>query len=145
MALSDLPDTYLADFGVDCVAGSITGKGILDMPTEVLAGDMVLSVDYQLTARADQFGDLEYGSEISVNGVAYTVRDSRLIDDGIMCQLSLQRSVATSLTVSDTPIDGNGADVSIDDLGIAQLDPEIDGGSAGTSYLEGNVIDGGAA
>jgi len=145
MALTDLPDTYLADFGVDCVAGSITGKGVLDMPTEVLAGDMVLSVDYMLTARADQFGDLAYGSEISVNGTAYTVRDARLIDDGIMCQISLQRSVSTGITTAETAIDAGDSDDVIDDLGIAQLDPELDGGTAGSSYLEGNAIDGGAA
>jgi hypothetical protein len=49
------------------------------------------------------------------------------------------------LQQSTTAIDAGDVDDVIDDLGNAQLDPELDGGSAGSSYLEGNVIDGGAA
>ena len=145
MALTDLPDSYLADFGVDCVAGSITGKGILDMPGQVLAGNMVLSTDFTLTAKAADFGDLLYDSEITVNGVAYVVRETRLIDDGLFCEISLQRSVATTMSTAATAIDAGDSDDSVDDLANAQLDPEVDGGSASSSYLDGNTIDGGAA
>jgi len=145
MALTDLPDTYLADFGVDCVAGSVTGKGILDMPSQVVAGDMVLTTDYALTAKAADFGNLVYGSEITVNGAAYTVRETRLLDDGIFCELALQRSVATSVITAVTALDAGDSDDSVDSLGIAELNPEVDGGTAGTSYLEGNDLDGGAA
>ena len=145
MALTDLPDSYLADFGVDCVAGSVTGKGILDMPGQVLAGDMVLSTDFTLTAKAADFGDLLYDSEISVNGVAYVVRETRLIDDGLFCEISLQRSVATAVTTASTALDAGDSDDTVDDLANDQLDPELDGGTAGSSYLDGNTIDGGAA
>jgi hypothetical protein len=145
MAITEDLDIFLADFGVSCTAGAITALGILDMPMEVLAGDQVLSTDYTLTARASDFGDLQYGAEISVNGVPYTVRETRLIDDGAMCQIGLMRSVATSLTEPDTPIDGNGSEVAIVDLGNEQLNPELDGGTASSSYLEGNDLDGGAA
>ncbi len=145
MALTDLPDSYLADFGVDCVAGSVTGKGILDMPGQVLAGDMVLSTDFTLTAKAADFGDLLYDSEISVNGVAYVVRETRLIDDGLFCEISLQRSVATGVTTASTALDAGDSDDTVDDLANEQLDPELDGGTAGSSYLDGNTIDGGAA
>ena len=145
MAITEDLDIFLADFGVSCTAGAVTAQGILDMPMEVLAGDQVLSTDYTLTARASDFGDLQYGAEISVNGVPYTVRETRLIDDGAMCQIGLMRSVATSLVEPDTPIDGNGSEVAIVDLGNEQLNPELDGGSASSSYLEGNVLDGGAA
>jgi len=145
MALTDLPDSYLADFGVDCVAGSVTGKGILDMPGQVLAGDMVLSTDFTLTAKAADFGNLLYDSEISVNGVAYVVRETRLIDDGLFCEISLQRSVATGVTTASTALDAGDSDDTVDDLANEQLDPELDGGAAGSSYLDGNTIDGGAA
>lgn len=145
MALIDLPDSYLADFGVDCVAGSVTGKGILDMPGQVIAGDMVLTTDFTLTAKAADFGDLLYDSEITVNGVAYVVRETRLIDDGLFCEISLQRSVATTMSTAATAIDAGDSDDSVDSLGIAELNPEVDGGGAGSSYLEGNVLDGGAA
>jgi len=145
MALTDLPDVYLADFGVDCVAGSVSGKGILDMPTEVVAGDMMLSTDYVLTAKSSDFGDLVYNSQITVNGTAFTVRDNRLAGDGMFCELSLQRSVETPITTSTTAIDGGDVDDTVDDLGLEKLDPELDGGSAGSSYIEGNTVDGGAA
>ena len=145
MALTDLPDSYLADFGVDCVAGSVTGKGILDMPGQVLAGNMVISTDFMLTAKAADFGDLLYDSEITVNGVAYVVRENRLIDDGLFCEISLQRSVATTMSTAATAINAGDSDDSVDDLANAQLDPEVDGGSASSSYLDGNTIDGGSA
>ena len=143
--LTDDPTIYLADFGVSVTAGAVSALGILDMPMEVLAGDQVLSTDYTLTAKAADFGDLQYGSEVNVNGVPYTVRETRLIDDGQFCQIGLMRSVATSLTTAATAVDAGDSDDVIDDLGNAQLDPELDGGSAGSTYIEGNVIYGGAA
>jgi len=145
MALTENLDAFLADFGVSVTAGAVSALGILDMPMEVLAGDQVLSTDYTLTARASDFGDLIYGSEVNVNGVPYTVRETRLIDDGAFCQIGLMRSVATALQETSTAIDAGDVDDVIDDLGNAQLDPELDGGAAATSYLEGNAIDGGAA
>jgi hypothetical protein len=133
------------EFAVDCTAGSITAKGIMDMPTEMVAGGAVLSTDYLLTAKASDFGDLVYGSEINVNGVPYTVRDASLVGDGKIVELSLQRSVATSVSEVNTPINAGDSDDSVDSLGIAQLDSGLDGGTAVTSYLDGNVINGGAA
>ena len=83
---------FLADFGVSCTAGAVTALGILDMPSQVLAGDMVLSTDYTLTAKASSFGGLQYGDAITVAGVAYTVREAQYIDDGQMVQLGLQKT-----------------------------------------------------
>ena len=145
MALTENLDAFLADFGVSVTAGAVSALGILDMPMEVIAGDQVLSTDYTLTAKAADFGDLQYGSQVNVNGVPYTVRETRLIDDGSFCQIGLMRSLATELQQSATGIDAGDVDDVIDDLGNAQLDAELDGGAAATSYLEGNVIDGGAA
>ena len=145
MALTENLDAFLADFGVTVTAGAVSTLGILDMPMEVLAGDQVLSTDYTLTAKATELGDLQYGSEVNVNGVPYTVRETRLIDDGSFCQIGLMRSVATELQQAATAIDAGDVDDVIDDLGNEQLNPSLDGGTASTSYLEGNVIDGGAA
>lgn len=145
MALTEDLAIFLDDFGVSCTAGAVSALGILDMPTQVLAGDQVLSTDYTLTAKASDFGNLLYGSEINVNGVPYTVRETMLIDDGAFCQIGLMRSLATNMTTSDTSIDAGDADDPIADLGNEQLDPEVDGGSAFSSYVEGNVIDGGSA
>lgn len=145
MALTEDLAIFLDDFGVSCTAGAVSALGILDMPTQVLAGDQVLSTDYTLTAKASDFGNLLYGSEINVNGVPYTVRETMLIDDGAFCQIGLMRSLATNMTTSDTSIDAGDVDDPIADLGNEQLDPEVDGGSAFSSYVEGNVIDGGSA
>ena len=133
------------EFAVDCTAGTITAKGIIDMPTEMVAGGQILSTDYTLTAKASDFGDLLYGSQINVNGVAYTVREAVKIGDGKLVEIALQRSIETDTQQSTTPIDGTDADDTVDDLSIDQLNPEVDGGSAVSSYLEGNDMNGGGA
>lgn len=142
---TDDPSIYLADFGVDVVAGTITGRGILDMPSELILDGQVLTTDYTLTCEASKFGNLLYGSQLSVNGVAYTVRTTNLITDGVWVQICLQRDLETPYSSTLTPIDANGATGTIDALGLVQLDPDIDGGSASTTYIEGNEVDGGAA
>jgi hypothetical protein len=94
MALTEDLAIFLDDFGVSCTAGAVSALGILDMPTQVLAGDQVLSTDYTLTAKASDFGNLIYGDAITVAGVAYTVRETMLIDDGAFCQISLMRQAS---------------------------------------------------
>jgi len=90
MAITEDLDGFLADFGVTCTAGAVTAKGILDMPSEVVAGGMVLSTDYSLTARYSNFGTLVHGDSITVDGDAYTVRENRRIGDGRFCEIALQ-------------------------------------------------------
>jgi ABC-type transporter Mla subunit MlaD len=92
MPLSEDLSIFLNDFGVSCTAGAVSALGILDMPTQVLAGDQILSTDYTLTAKASDFGGLAYGDAITVAGVAYTVREARLIDDGALVELGLQKT-----------------------------------------------------
>ena len=97
MALADfLTDdlgVFLDDpFGVSATSGSTTAKVLLDQPSQVLAGDMVLQTDYQITAKASDFGTLTAGTSITVDSVAYTVREARLIDDGAIIELSLQKT-----------------------------------------------------
>lgn len=92
MAITEDLNLFLDDFGASCTAGAISALGILDMPTQVLAGEMVLSTDYTLTARASDFGGLKYGDSITVATVAYTVRETRLIDDGAFVEIGLQKT-----------------------------------------------------
>ena len=91
-ALADDLGVFLGDFSVSATAGSTTANVILDQPSQVLAGDMVLHTDYQITAKASDFGSLIAGASITVDSVAYTVRETRLIDDGLLCEISLQRT-----------------------------------------------------
>ena len=92
MTITENLDAFLDDFGVTCTAGAVTALGILDMPSQVLLSDAILSTDYTLTARASNFGGLKYGDAITVAGTAYTVRETQYIDDGAMVQLGLQKT-----------------------------------------------------
>tara|TARA_R100001509_G_scaffold143185_1_gene98793 strand:+ start:273 stop:560 length:288 start_codon:yes stop_codon:yes gene_type:complete len=83
---------YLNDFGVTCVSGGTTAKGILEQPDLVLAGDRIVSTDYQLTAKVNDFGSLIAGATITVNSVSYTVREVRKLDDGTFCEINLQKT-----------------------------------------------------
>jgi riboflavin synthase alpha subunit len=85
-------DLFLEDFGVTCTAGAVTAKGILDMPSQVVADGIVLTTDYKVTCRSSVFGTLKYGDSITVDGAAYTVRENMLIDDGKFCEIMLQKS-----------------------------------------------------
>jgi hypothetical protein len=92
MAFTEDLDIFLADFGVSCTAGAVTANGILDMPSQILSDGMVLSTDYTLTAKATNFGTLIRGDSITVDSVAYTVRETMLIDDGKIVQIALQKT-----------------------------------------------------
>lgn len=92
MAITEDLSIFLADFGVSCTADAVTANGILDMPSQILSDGMVLSTDYTLTAKATDFGTLIRGDSITVDSVAYTVRETMLIDDGKIVQIALQKT-----------------------------------------------------
>lgn len=92
MPFTESLDVYLVDFGVTCTSGAVTALGILDMPSEVIADGMVLTTDYTVTAKASDFGSLKYGDAMTVNAVAYTVRETKLVDDGAFVTIALQKS-----------------------------------------------------
>jgi hypothetical protein len=91
MAISEDLTVFLNDFGVSCTAGAISALGILDMPSQIISGDMVLSTDYSLTARAADFGGLLFGDGITVDGVNYQVREVRKLDDGAFVEIGLMK------------------------------------------------------
>jgi len=80
-----------AEFAVSVTAGSVSGLGILDMPSEIIADGVVLTTDYKLTCEASKFGDLLHGDAVTVDGTNYTVRNTALIDDGAFCEVMLQK------------------------------------------------------
>lgn len=92
MPLSEDLSVFFGDFAVNCTAGAVSGLGILDMPTEIVADGVVLTTDYRLTCLASDFGNLAYTSPITVDGIAYTVRETTLIDDGKFCVIMLSKS-----------------------------------------------------
>lgn len=130
-------------FGVVCTAGAVTGRGNLDMPSQVLAGDMVLTTDYLLTAKASDFGGLLYGDAITVDGLAYQVRETRRLDDGLLVEISLAKLAPDTVATGSTPRAfglADLADVNITSAG--QGDMLI---NDGTEWVDTNVIDGGGA
>lgn len=92
MALSEDLSIFFNDFSVPVVFGAVSGVGILDMPTEIVADGVVLTTDYKLTCLASSFSSAKYGDAITVDGTAYTVREALLIDDGKFCTIMLTRT-----------------------------------------------------
>tara|TARA_Y100001937_G_scaffold74457_1_gene101302 strand:+ start:119 stop:400 length:282 start_codon:yes stop_codon:yes gene_type:complete len=93
MTLSDDLDVFFSDSSaVSATAGSTTGKGHLDEPTNVAVGDQVLFVDYAFRCKTSDFGSLKSGDAITINSVAYTVRMAEQEDDGLITVLSVQKT-----------------------------------------------------
>ncbi len=88
----DLDIFFDNPFGVSATSGATTANVLLDQPSQVLAGDMVLTTDFQITAKTSDFGTLLAGADIEVDSVDYTVRETRLIGDGLLCEISLQKT-----------------------------------------------------
>ena len=97
MAWTEDPTDFLVDFGVTVTAGGTTGLGILDMPGEYLHNERVITNEYLLRAEFSKFGSVAYGDSMTVDGVAYEVREAPLlVDDGTFC-LVLLTKVATAV------------------------------------------------
>ena len=69
---------------------------ILDMPDQILSGDMIYSTDYVLQVKTSDFTDLEIGETIStkLNGIStdFEVKGQRLLDDGKFSEITLSRT-----------------------------------------------------
>ena len=132
---SDL-DVFFS-FGASSVsAGAVSGLGLLMMPGEIIADGMVMTTDYELTVKTAEFGNLEYGAGIVVDGVPYTVRNTKPMDDGRLSIVQMQATVAPQVLPSAPAVlDGDGTDTASEVI--------LDGGDAATVYNYDNVIDGG--
>ena len=91
MAFTEDLDVFFSDFNDTVVYNSVTYKGILEQPDEIVADGVVMTTDYMLTAKATELGALLIDASITVNGDDYTVRSTRKIDDGSFCILSLMK------------------------------------------------------
>ena len=88
---TDSLDAIFSDLAVTVVAGGVTGKGILDEPTSIVAGDQGLYVDRVLHCKSSDFGTLVGGDSITVGGVNYKVRTCEKDIDCLTCQISLEK------------------------------------------------------
>lgn len=92
MAFTEDLDVFFADFDNRVVAAGRSFAGILDAPADIVADGTVLTTDYRLTCKASDAGTLGYQDAVTIDGVAYTVRENTPIDDGRMCVISLTRT-----------------------------------------------------
>jgi len=92
MAFLENIDVFLDDFSDTVVYDGTNYKGILEQPDEIIADGVVLTTDYQLTAKNSDLGALEFESALTVNAIKYTVRSVRKVDDGTFCILSLMKT-----------------------------------------------------
>ena len=90
--LSENLDVFLTDFGVPVTDGVTATTGVLDMPSEVIAGGMVITTDYALTIKSSVYPNLLHGDNLTVNGAAYKVREVRLQDDGLFSIVYLSKT-----------------------------------------------------
>lgn len=78
---------------VSVVAGAVSGRGFLYMPGEYVADGRVISTEYTLRVEAAKFGSLSYNCLITVDDVAFVVREAPLlVDDGVFCVLLLTKA-----------------------------------------------------
>jgi hypothetical protein len=84
-------DLLLQDFGLSVTAGAVSGLGILDRHSDVILDGQIVTVNYSLIVRTDQFGDLNYGDTITVGTDSYKVEHEPLrIADGMYSAVVLE-------------------------------------------------------
>ena len=90
-------DVFLQEpFGQKVSYSGGTKMGVLDMPDQILSGDMIYSTDYVLQVKTIDFTDLEIGETIEtvVNGIdtEFEVKGQRLLDDGKLTEITLSKT-----------------------------------------------------
>lgn len=98
-------DLLLQDFGLSISAGAVSGLCILDKQSEIILDGRAVVVDYTAIVRTDQFGWLQYGNAVDIDGKCYTVAHEPMrIADGLYCLLVLEEAgqeVATIILDGD--------------------------------------------
>jgi hypothetical protein len=91
--IQEIPDDFLlADFGSSVTAGAVVGLGVMDHASQIIMNDQVVTVDYALTVRTDQFGWLQYGNYVQHEGLTYKLQHEPLrLADGRFCVMVLEK------------------------------------------------------
>lgn len=85
-------DFLLSDFGSSVTAGAVVGLGVMDRASQIVMNDQVVTVDYAITARTDQFGGLQYGAQVVHEGLTYKLQHEPLrLADGRFCVMVLEK------------------------------------------------------
>src|SRR5471030_3151613 len=97
MALEEDLSAFMEDHGLPCTAGGPNVfLGILDQPDDGVSvgGKAMTSTMYALTVLTTDVAarGLKYGVAVTVDGRAFTVRESLSLDDGTFTQLTLTKT-----------------------------------------------------
>ncbi len=138
---SDL-DFMLEDTGVPVSSGSVIGVGILEQPQRLVQDGYVITTEWTVLARATLFGGLLYGDAFTANGINFVVREARILNDGELCELSLEKLAPDSAAPGRHPTNSFGladlADVAISDAQEGDLLV-----NDGERWVNVNDVDGG--
>tara|TARA_R100000482_G_scaffold59967_1_gene21864 strand:- start:31 stop:309 length:279 start_codon:yes stop_codon:yes gene_type:complete len=91
MAFSEDLNTFFSDFSVNVIYEGEKYVGILEQPDEIIADGVVLTTDYELTAKNSDLGTVTFDKELEIEELKYKVRNVRKIDDGTLCKISLTK------------------------------------------------------
>ncbi len=91
MAFTEDINTFFGDFSENVFYDNATYKGILEQPDELIADGVVMTTDYELTAKTVDLGALTFDKELEIDSIKYKVRSVRKIDDGTLCKISLTK------------------------------------------------------
>lgn len=96
MAFEENLDVYFADLGQNIYFNGKIKKGLLNMPDEILAGDLIVATDYELRVQTLDFEDVVLGDvlEIFVNNIKgkYEVKTKRMEEDGKLTVITLSKT-----------------------------------------------------
>jgi len=90
MLVEDLAPLF-ADFGVLATTGVSSALVLFEMPGEEIFNGMQQNTEYAITYRTSDLGDLAAGTNITVDGVAYVVRQYTPQDDGKLIKATLSK------------------------------------------------------
>jgi len=82
---------FFTDFAVTASFGAQSTQVLRDAPDLELLGDAVLSREYAITYAASQLTGLKTGDTVTVDGVAYKVREVTSFDDGALMRATLTK------------------------------------------------------
>ena len=93
MFVENLP-AFFQDFGITATANGYTTLAIFDAPDENVMGQRVQSAEYTITFPTGALGNLTSNVAVTVNGVAYKVRQCHQIEDGNLQRATLEAVAA---------------------------------------------------
>jgi hypothetical protein len=78
-------------FTVPVVSDSVTSVGYFESPDEIVADGVLLTTDFSVLVKTSDFSAVASGDSLTVDSVAYTVREPMRLDDGKIMRIMLMK------------------------------------------------------